>query len=607
MSIFLRKQELKKGTYLSFVESFYDAKTQNSKQKVIKRIGYVDDLKKIYVNPIEKFAEEARKLSTASSKKYKDKMVAPIPKEERRRNLGYFLPLGIYRKFKMEQPFLAKGYERRFHFNPEKVFEFLVMSQIINPGSKSSEYLNKDIFFEDYRFSDDQMDDGIKFIGENEATFKEFILLRLHELYRLNTSTTYFDGTNIYFEIDKEDEERRRGPEKNNRHDPILGLGLLMDANGIPLNYTTFPGNESERPELHKNVQALKERSEIEGRTIIVADKGLNSGDNMYQAIKNGDGYVMGQKVRGASKETISWILQDDENSPYAKTLNKDGVVTYKVKSEVGEYAINITSPFNAQKATINLIQKRVVFYSKDYADKTQYERDKAIAKAEVIITNPKQFVKATVGTAANYIKELNFNEETGEIITKKLELDYEAIEKAKALDGYYMIITSETALPEDKIIEIYRGLWEIEETFSIIKGVLRIRPVFAKTLISVHAHILICFTGLLILRLLQKVHLRKTLSQEQIAVIEAANRKKRKHKIQYNKIVEYPVSQIVDFIRSFNAIKIEDKYYPTKAPSLIEFVEEKYAVKLNKAVLTTSDIKKIFSAKTQHTTKTLR
>ena len=97
----------------------------------------------------------------------------------------------------------------------------------------------------------------------------------------------------------------------------------------------------------------------------------------MYKAVQNGDGYVMGQKVRGVSKDTLNWVLQDDENSPYEKKYDENGILTYKSKSETGEYLIDITSPLNGQKAKVTLKQKRVVFWSKDYADKAEYERNK--------------------------------------------------------------------------------------------------------------------------------------------------------------------------------------------------------------------------------------
>ena len=121
----------------------------------------------------------------------------------------------------------------------------------------------------------------------------------------------------------------------------------------------------------------------------------------MYEAVQNGDGYVIGQRIRGGSQDLIDWVLEDDLESSYQKTYDSNGVLTYKVKSEVGYYDVKITSPLNGQKSLVKLSQKRVVFWSKDYSDKAKYERQKIIDKAKDIITNPKKYLKSTVGDAA--------------------------------------------------------------------------------------------------------------------------------------------------------------------------------------------------------------
>ena len=605
MSVFLRKQNLKKGVYLSFVESFYNPKTKNASQKVIKNLGYVEELSKTYNDPITYFSEEAKKLSKESSKKYEERKRERIPRENNYKNVGYFLPRYVYNQFDFKDAFAAIGHDKRFKFSLETIFRFLVFSQIVNPSSKQAEFKNKDQFFDNFNFSDDQMYSAIKCIGENEEAIKEYIHLKMQKIVKLDTSKTYFDGTNIYFEIDKENEELKRGPEKNNRHDPILGMGLLMDKNGYPINYSLFPGNQSEQPELHKNVQDLKAKSSIKGRTIITADKGLNSGDNMYKAIQNGDGYIMGQKVRNSSKDNIKWVLQDDENDPYEKLYDENKTLTYKVKSEIGEYEVKITSPLNNQKTKVKLKQKRVVFWSKDFADKAKYERSKLIEKAKEIIANPSSYLKSTVGDAANYIKEIKYDDDGAIIQSSNFIIDENAIQKAEELDGFYLIVTSETNLSNDEIISIYRGLWEIEETFSIVKGVLKVRPIFAKSLLGIHAHMIICFASLVLLRILQKNTLLKTLSEEQIAEIEKANKRKRVHKIRYQKIVEYPIKQICDFIRNYNVLCVnDDLYYPTKYNDLIPFIEERFSINLDRRFLYSNEIRNIFNSVPQHTTK---
>ncbi len=602
MSVFLRKQNLQKGTYLSLVESNYDPKLKNARQKVMRKIGYVEELKAKYTDPIAHYEEVAKKLSKQSSKAYRDNKIEEAPEASCLKNLGHFLPYRVYKLFKMGDEFKAISHGKRLKYDLEDIFRFLTLSQIVQPGSKRSEYFHKDIFIDRYAFSDDQMNDAIKLIGENKDNVLEYIRSELMRFYEPNFKHTYFDGTNFYFEIDKENEMIKRGHEKNHRHDPIIGLGLLLDGNGVPLNYTTFAGNQSEQPELHKNIQLLKEQDHIEGRTVIIADKGLNSGDNMYKAHANGDGYVFSQKVRGASAETVEWIL---DASDYKEIKDDGGNLLYKVKSQIiDECPIKVTSKFNGGKAKITLTQKQVVFYSKDYDEKAKYERAKLIAKAEDIIRNPSQYLKKTVGSAASYIQELSFTE-TGEIAeTKKLKLDVKAIEEEAKLDGYYMIVTSEKDASDEDVIKMYRGLWEIEESFSIMKGLLHVRPFYSKSLKGVESQILICFFSLLILRLLQKVYLKENYDKAKLEKAKEANRRKRKNKIRLEKIGEIPMPQLVKFIREYQGYHFEDRYLVTKKLNLMDTIERLTGVNVNKHYITEAKFKKYFDFDLQHKTK---
>ena len=236
------------------------------------------------------------------------------------------------------------------------------------------------------------MYDVISFIGENKDFILQHLSFELKKFYTPITKHTFFDCTNFYFEIDKENDFQKRGPEKNKRHNPIVDFGLLMDANAIPLSYTVFPGNQSEQPELHKNAEKMKKNLNINGRTIYIADKGLNSGDNMKKATDRGDGYIIGQKVRGDSNDLITWLNDDTD---FKITLNENNEVVFKIKSEIGDSEVDITSPLNGQKAVVHMRQKRVLFYSKDYADKSKHERAKLIAKAYDLIKHPKDYKKA--------------------------------------------------------------------------------------------------------------------------------------------------------------------------------------------------------------------
>ncbi len=601
MSVFLRQLHLKKGLYLVLMESNYDPKTKNAKQKVYQRVGYAEDFKDKYADPVAYFKEEAARLSKVSSENYKQSKEEKIPRASLEKNLGHFLVSRVYEKFNMGAECSFQMHYKKSEYDLENVFRFLTFSQIVQPNSKIKEYASRDKFIDDFSFSEDQMYRAVNLIGSHYDNFLEYIRGELKTFYEINDKHNYFDATNIYFEIDKENDMLKRGPEKNNRHDPILGLGLLLDGNGIPLNCTIFPGNQSEQPEMHKHIEKLKKEDNIKGRTIIVADKGLNSGNNMHEALKKGDGYVFSQKVRGSSKENQAWILDDAD---YKITYNSDGEIIYKVKSEIGEYPVEITSPFNGAKSKINLKQKRVVFYSKDYADKAKHEREKLVSKAYEIVNNPSSFLRKTVGNAASYIKEINYTKDGQIIANKNLKVDLEAIEEEAKLDGYYMIVTSEVKSSDEDIIKTYRGLWEIEETFSIMKGVLMLRPVYAKTIEGIKAHILICFFSLLILRLLQKVYLKERYTQEQLLEIYEANRHKRKNKIRIEKIGEIPMRQLVDFIREYKAIKYDNKYLVGAYNNLIPAIERLTGLTLDRHRLTEADVKKFFKFDLLHTTK---
>ena len=151
--------------------------------------------------------------------------------------------------------------------------------------------------------------DGVEFIGNEYEKIIEIFSHQVNQKYLLDTTTTYYDGTNFFFEIDAEDELRKKGPSKENRKDPIVGMGLLLDACQIPIGMKLYPGNQSEMPVIREVIQDLKSRNNIKGRTIQVADKGLNSAKNILEARKNGDGYIFSKSIKKLPATEKTWVL----------------------------------------------------------------------------------------------------------------------------------------------------------------------------------------------------------------------------------------------------------------------------------------------------------
>ena len=200
---------------------------------------------------------------------------------------------------------------------------------------------------------------------------------RIKELYGRNTDVTYYDCTNYYFEINANDKDiidedtgeilqvglRKKGPSKENRKSPIVQMGLLMDADGLPMAYHLFPGNESEKTSLNPILGKTKRTFELD-KVIIVADRGLNTSDNIFYNKRELDGYVFSQTIKGADKEFKSYAL---DQKRFTECL--DGS---RYKSRTHSKDIQIMRN-GKRTCKTNVIQKQVIVYSSKYAESVRH------------------------------------------------------------------------------------------------------------------------------------------------------------------------------------------------------------------------------------------
>ena len=288
---------------------------------------------------------------------------------------------------------------------------------------------------------------------------------------------------------------------KEHRPNPIVQMGLFMDSLGLPMCYKLFEGNTNDCLTLRPMVQELQKNYNI-GKVIVVADKGLNTGNNIAYNTAIGNGYVMSLSIRGANKDLKKYVLEEE-----GYQYNKDK--TYKKKSRKCPREITITKKDKDGKTVKikkNVDEQQVVFWSADYAKRAKAERQPAIDKARDLIGNVQKYNKKNCVGASKYVKHLVFDKNTGEIIETKsqLSLDEDKIAKEEKLDGYYMIVSSEFDKTPDEIIDIYRDLWRIEETFKVTKSELDARPVYVSRKEHIEAHFLTCYIALVLSRVLQ-------------------------------------------------------------------------------------------------------
>jgi transposase len=277
----------------------------------------------------------------------------------------------------------------------------------------------------------------------------------------------------------------------------------LQDADGIPIAYRKFPGNTADCQTMIPVLADMKRDHGLE-RVVAVADKGLNCSDNIAAAAASGDGFVFSQSVRGTKSDGAlkAWVLDEAGYSHGSE----DGAA-FKSKSKQGFKTVHLKAADTAsgKPEDVEVEVKYVAFWSEKHERRARHDREGAIEKAKALVANPGAYTKATSHGAAQYVKNLAFDKETGEVAAgRKLEVDWEAIAEAERYDGYYLIVTSETDWADGRVIDTYRELWRIEESFKVTKSEIVARPVYVWTPEHIEAHFLTCYIALVILRLLQ-------------------------------------------------------------------------------------------------------
>lgn len=503
--MFLKKSTRKNTgrTHLSIVQGYWDNSSKQSRTKTIKTLGYLDDLQKLYADPIAHFENVVADMN----RKQMESNALPtlsIDLNERintdstnRKNFGYAALSKIYHELGLHTFLVNRQRNVDINYSLNNIMKLLVFSRMLNPASKRKTFEEKDLYFENTDFSLDDVYRSLSLINKHKEALQLWIHQRICERYGRNTELVYYDVTNYYFEIDEPDELRKKGVSKEHRPDPIVQMGLFMDTMGLPISYRLFPGNETDKTTLIPMLAELTREYNL-GRVIVVADKGLNTARNIYYNTHGlGNGYVLSQTVRGAHKELKDFVF------------NEEGYVwqgkDYKMKSRLYPREITITAG-NGKPKKVRIDEKQVVFYSRDYDKRAKAEREPAVVKALELVRDPAKYNKATSYGAAKYVKNLVFDKDTGEILTSKQKPVFDAakLREEEKFDGYYAIVTSEWKKSDEEIIEIYRGLWRIEESFKVTKSDLEARPVYLSRNDHIEAHFLTCFIALVIARLIQ-------------------------------------------------------------------------------------------------------
>lgn len=567
MSFFLKKTKNKKGTYLQIYESYYDPAHKTGAHRSYKPLGYLHELQdKGIDDPIAFYKEEIQKLNQDSQRKKQAEKTRQISEESPEKLLGYFPFKNIMDSLGCKQYIDLMQTATNFRFHVFDMMAALVYARVVRPCSKSKTYdeiIPK--LFETYDFSLDQLYSGLEYIGLEYEKIIEIFNYQVAQKYKLDTSHTYFDCTNFYFEIDREDSLRLKGPSKENKKEPIVGLGLLLDSHQIPIGMKIYPGNQSEKPVIRNIIDELKKRNQISGRTIQVADKGLNCFQNILHALKAGNGYIFSKSVKTLPETEKLWVLLEND---YTDVKSKDGELLYQIKECIDNFPYSYIDEQGHRK-TLKLTEKRIVTYSPKLAQKQKYEITRQIEKARKLRASEAK--RSEYGDCSKYVTFTPADKKGEKTDGKiKVEMNEKAIENAMKLAGYNMIITSEISMSATEVYSVYHNLWRIEESFRIMKSQLDARPVYLQKEETITGHFLICYLSVLLTRLLQ------------IYVLND----------------DYGIEELFYFIHDFRVAKISDRKYInlTRNSTFIQDLSARTGLSLTSYFLGNGDIKKMLN-----------
>ena len=502
--MYLRKSKKPNGrTYLTIVQGYRDENGKN-RARTVKSLGYVDALEAEFDDPVAHFEEECRRMTAEAAR-----AEAPIAVEftaskkidkraEGRVELGAAVPSAyLHRDLGIWSFFERKRTARGFSYDPCRILELLVWDRIAHPSSKHAAWEARERFPRKCGFTADDVYRCLTYLDGNADALVSSMNASLEESRGpRDASCLYYDVTNYYFECGEEDGFRMRGVSKEHRPSPIVQMGLFLDSDGLPLGYELFPGNRNDVTTLLPAMSKAGVRDLPRGeRVVVVADKGLNTSANIAACVLDGNGYIFSQSVRKATKGLKSWVLDDAgyEESAFG---------SFKIKSRVSEKAVYVAGE-GGKRRRVMVPVKEVAFWSRDYFERSRRERAKVVEKSRAAVARG-DMSSAAAKTSVRYAKDVPVVRETGEAADHNWVIDEDRIAADEAMDGYYCLVTSEQEMDDREVIDAYRGLWRIEESFRVMKGDFDARPVYCSTESHIRAHFLVCYIALLAMRLMQ-------------------------------------------------------------------------------------------------------
>lgn len=499
--------------------------------------------------------------------------------EQHRFNGGYLFLQDIYYELGLDKICRAISTRHAFEYDLNAVLSRLVYTRILYPSSKKSSLEEAKRFLEQPSFELHDIYRALSVIAAESDYIQSRLFKNSSAVQKRRTGVIYYDCTNFYFETEQAEDDKQYGISKENRPLPLVGMGLFMDMDGIPIAFDISPGNKNEQNTLIPLEQKMIDKFHL-SEFVVCTDAGLSSATNRrFNDYDKEDGsrcFITTQSLKKLKSHLKKWAL-DPKGWSLGDTDDENLYDLNELDDETDKDKIFYKSRWIKEKATVSdadgnpesiiLEQQLIVSYSIKYRNYQRSVRNGQIERAKKMLSNgesamgkkrqndPKRFIKTDHATA------------DGEVAGQSVSyLDQNVIEQEEKYDGFYAVCTNLTDDVEN-IVKINKHRWEIEECFRIMKTDFEARPVYVKRQERIYAHFITCFIALVVYRHLER-------------------------KLEYR----YTIDQIISTLKEMDFIKHEGKGYQTiyTRTELTDSLHEKFGFCTSKEIIPIRKMKNI-------------
>ena len=552
--------------------------TKNGKRstKHVERIGNLEEVKQKAGN--QDYKQWLKEYVKQYNKEHCQKEIITIKKNNKKIidsninnkfNVGYLFLQKVYNQLKIND--ICNGIQEKykFQFDLNEILSYLVYARIIYPSSKLETFKQCQNFIEQPKFKLHDEYRALSYIAKNMDYIQENLFNNSKDIINRNSNIIYYDCTNYFFEIDNEDDLRKYGISKEHKPNPIVGMGLFMDGDGLPLSFNIYPGNMNEQKTLIPEESKIVKNFKLDNtKTILCTDAGLASDEIKKFNIKDKRGFVITQSLKKLKEEykqqvfdKSNWRIPNDLKNIYDLDVIQNSEELKKKYYNTLFYKIIETE-------TKSVKQDLIVTFCFKYFDYNRNIRNNQIERARKSIeTNNVTRKGKNQNDYRRFIDSIN-STDNGEVAENtSFSINQSIIDEEEKYDGYYALTTNLIG-DINEIFKILKGRWEIEESFRIMKSDFQARPINLSREDRIKAHFMTCFLALFIYRLLEK-------------------------KLDY----KYTSSQILDTLRNMDVIETKgDGYIPAYVrTNLTDELHEEFKFRTDYEINTYKDLKKIF------------